>query len=192
MPGLKFQVRVSTITTPASVTTTVTGLIQGTYVFQLSLNGGLSTSQVTITVLAAGTGLTIFTTQAPVSVTDNDVGHGNSKGGQELGVRFRSSVTGSVTGIRFYKTAGLNGTHTGELYSNTGTRLASAVFTNETATGWQTVSFATPVAITANTTYVAAYFSSAGYYVEDNFYFFREICYKWSADCTGRRNRRRK
>ncbi len=38
------------ITTPASVTTTVTGLIQGIYVFQLAINGGSSTSQMTVTV----------------------------------------------------------------------------------------------------------------------------------------------
>src|SRR6185369_11336494 len=42
-----------TITTPAAVSTTVTGLIQGTYVFKLSVNGGVSTSQVTVTVNAA-------------------------------------------------------------------------------------------------------------------------------------------
>jgi hypothetical protein len=42
-----------TITTPSAVSTTVTGLIAGTYVFQLSLNAGASASQVTITVNAA-------------------------------------------------------------------------------------------------------------------------------------------
>ncbi len=40
----------ASITTPAAVTTTVTGLIQGSYVFRLSLNGGVSTAQVTVTV----------------------------------------------------------------------------------------------------------------------------------------------
>ena len=42
-----------TITSPTASSTTVTGLIQGTYIFQLSINGGVSTSQVTITVNAA-------------------------------------------------------------------------------------------------------------------------------------------
>ncbi|MDP4149388.1 MAG: T9SS type A sorting domain-containing protein [Bacteroidota bacterium] len=41
-----------TITSPSSVTTTVTGLVQGTYVFKLTLNGG-STSTVQVTVNAA-------------------------------------------------------------------------------------------------------------------------------------------
>ena len=53
---------------------------------------------------------------------------------------------------------------------STGTLLASATFTNETASGWQTVNFASPVAITANTTYVASYHSS-GYYSANANYF---------------------
>ena len=80
-----------------------------------------------------------------------------------LGVKFRSDVTGTVTGVRFYKGSGNNGPHTGLLYSNTGTLLAQANFTGETASGWQEVTFSTPVAIAANTTYIAAYFTSTGY-----------------------------
>ena len=49
--------------------------------------------------------------------------------------------------------------------------LASATFTNETASGWQQVTFATPVAITANTTYVASYHTNVGHYAEDDNYF---------------------
>ncbi|MCP3138209.1 DUF4082 domain-containing protein [Pyxidicoccus xibeiensis] len=83
----------------------------------------------------------------------------------ELGVKFRSSVPGTVAGIRFYKGSSANsGTHVGSLWSRSGQRLASATFTNETATGWQTVRFATPVSISANTTYVASYLSPRGRY----------------------------
>jgi hypothetical protein len=153
------------ITTPTAVSTTVTGLIQGTYVFQLSVNSGASTSQVTITVNPAVSSTTIFTTQTPPGGTQND---GNAI---ELGVKFRSSAAGFITGVRFYKTSGNAGTHTGELYSSTGTRLAQATFTGETATGWQAVTFSSPVAIVANTTYVAAYFSSAGNYTGTPNYF---------------------
>src|SRR5436190_643697 len=35
--------------------------------------------------------------------------------------------------------------------------IAAASFTGETATGWQQVNFATPISITANTTYLASY-----------------------------------
>ena len=37
-------------------------------------------------------------------------------------------------------------------------------FTNETASGWQEMDFATPIAITAGTTYVAGYFAPNGHY----------------------------
>ncbi|HEV2781198.1 MAG TPA: DUF4082 domain-containing protein [Actinophytocola sp.] len=82
----------------------------------------------------------------------------------ELGVKFRADVTGSITGVRFYKGAGNGGTHTGSLWSADGTRLASAIFDNETATGWQTATFDTPVPIAANTTYVASYFAPQSHY----------------------------
>src|SRR5207245_7236915 len=49
--------------------------------------------------------------------------------------------------------------------------LASATFTSETATGWQQVSFASPVAISANTTYVASYTDPNGGYAADQLYF---------------------
>src|SRR3954453_5267 len=49
--------------------------------------------------------------------------------------------------------------------------LGAAEFTSETATGWQQVSFGTPVAITANTTYVASYHTNVGGYAFDGAYF---------------------
>ena len=80
-----------------------------------------------------------------------------------LGVKFRSDVSGLVTGIRFYKGAGNNGTHIGLLYSSTGTPLAQATFTGETAAGWQQVNFSSAVSIAANTTYIAAFFTTSGF-----------------------------
>ena len=71
---------------------------------------------------------------------------------------------GYITGLRFFKGAGNDGPHVGHLWTNTGTQLALAVFTNETATGWQRVSLATPVPIEANTTYVASYHTQSGNY----------------------------
>src|SRR5205807_96651 len=53
----------------------------------------------------------------------------------------------------------------------TGTALASATFTSETTSGWQQVNFASPVAISANTTYVASYLAPIGRYAEDDNYF---------------------
>ena len=89
----------------------------------------------------------------------------------ELGVKFRTSVAGSITGIRFYKGAQNSGVHVGTLWSATGTLLASATFTAESAQGWQQVTFGTPVPVTANTTYVASYHAPNGGYAGDNNYF---------------------
>ncbi len=89
----------------------------------------------------------------------------------EVGVRFRSDVDGSISGLRFYKGTGNTGTHVGSLWSNTGTLLARATFSGETAAGWQQVLFTTPVAITANTTYVASYHTNVGNYAVNNSYF---------------------
>ena len=87
-----------------------------------------------------------------------------------LGVKFRSDVSGSVTGIRFYKGAGNNGTHIGLFYSSTGTLLAQATFTSETAAGWQQVNFSSAVSIAANTTYIAAFFSPSGFALNTNYF----------------------
>ena len=42
----------------------------------------------------------------------------------------------------------------------------------ETASGWQQVTFASPVPINANTTYVASYFAPAGHTAQDDSYFY--------------------
>jgi hypothetical protein len=89
----------------------------------------------------------------------------------ELGVKFRSDVSGQVTGIRFYKGAGNTGTHVGHLWTSSGTLLATATFTGESATGWQQVTFSSPVPISANTTYVASYYAPAGRYAVDEGFF---------------------
>jgi hypothetical protein len=82
----------------------------------------------------------------------------------ELGVKFRADVNGYISGIRFYKGPSNTGTHVGNLWTSTGTLLATATFTGESASGWQQVSFPAAVPITANTTYVASYFAPAGGY----------------------------
>jgi len=87
-----------------------------------------------------------------------------------LGTKFRSDMAGTITGIRFYKGAGNSGTHIGLLYSAGGALLAQATFTGETASGWQQVSFAAPVNIAANTTYIAAFYTTSGFAVDWNYF----------------------
>ncbi|WGV27942.1 DUF4082 domain-containing protein [Halotia branconii] len=105
------------------------------------------------------------TTATPTVVADPD------SSAIEVGVKFRSDVSGSITGIRFYKANSNTGTHVGSLWSSSGTQLATATFTGETASGWQQVNFSTPVAITANTTYIASYHTNVGHYSVDESYF---------------------
>ena len=109
-------------------------------------------------------------TDVPSSSTPAVVDSGDAKP-VELGVRFRADFDGYITGIRFYKASTNTGTHFGSLWTNTGTRLATATFTNETASGWQQVSFSSPVAVKANTTYVASYFTPTGHYSYSPFFF---------------------
>src|SRR5205814_14967 len=82
----------------------------------------------------------------------------------ELGVRFRVDTAGFINGIRFYKSAANTGAHVGNLWTTSGTLLASATFTGETASGWQQVQLSTPVSVAADTTYIASYHTNAGHY----------------------------
>ena len=82
----------------------------------------------------------------------------------EAGMRFRPDSNGFVSGVRFFKSAANTGTHSGSLWNSAGTRLASVTFSAETATGWQTASFDTPVAVTAGQNYVVSYTVPQGHY----------------------------
>lgn len=83
----------------------------------------------------------------------------------ELGTQFKVKTTGSATGIRFYKTPGNVGTHTGTLWSSTGQRLATVEFTRETSSGWQAAKFDTPVTLRSGRSYTVSYFAPQGSYV---------------------------
>ena len=119
---------------------------------------------VTVTV-ATSTSTSIWPSAVPVIVD------GGPDGASELGVKFKSDVSAWVTGIRFYKASANTGTHAGSLWTSTGTRLATATFVGESVSGWQQVLFSSPVAISANTVYVASYSCETGHYASDQFYF---------------------
>ena len=80
----------------------------------------------------------------------------------EVGLKFRATIPGYVTGVRFFKLAGATGTHIGHLWTMGGAKLAEVTFTNETASGWQTATFSPPAAIQANTTYIISYYVADG------------------------------
>ncbi len=110
---------------------------------------------------------TIFGSSAAPTTADS--GDRNSV---EVGVKFTSETFGTITGVRFYKSTANTGTHVGDLWSSTGQLLASANFAGESASGWQSVSFATPVTVLPNTTYVASYLAPNGHYADDVNYFY--------------------
>ena len=131
--------------------------------FQIFGNVSISCPALTGLTASSGSNISIFTTQIPKGVPGQDAP-------LELGTKFRSAVPGFITGIRFYKTTGYSGIHVGQLYSYPGgALLGQATFTGETASGWQTATFATPVAIAANTTYIASYYNTSGWYVSDQY-----------------------
>ncbi len=91
----------------------------------------------------------------------------------ELGMRFKADLDGTITGIRFYKSTANTGTHVGNLWTTSGTLLATGTFSGESASGWQQMTFTTPVDITAGTTYVASYFAPRGHYSSSPGFFFQ-------------------
>jgi parallel beta-helix repeat protein len=115
---------------------------------------------------AASTSYSIWeNTAKPVRAAANDTRS------IELGLKFQSKVAGQVEGVKFYKSSQNTGAHTGTLWNASGQNLATVSFSDETASGWQSATFATPVAIKPNTTYVISYHASKGRYAQDSGYF---------------------
>lgn len=99
----------------------------------------------------------------------NLVTHSDSSG-VEVGTRFSAKVDGTATGMRFWKGKGAAGPHTGTLWSSAGTKLATAKFTAETGSGWQTATFDKVVSLTSGSTYVVSYFAPNGRYAATHNY----------------------
>src|SRR5262249_22016974 len=99
-------------------------------------SGNLETPGAGVTVTVSGAGGACPCTIWPASPTPA-VASAPDNASVNVGVKFRSDQNGFITGIRFYKGAANIGTHVGRLWTAGGTQLASATFTNETASGWQ-------------------------------------------------------
>lgn len=85
-------------------------------------------------------------------------------------VKIRSSQNGFIKGVRFFAGTSVSGTYRAmlRLYNAPSTLLADQVFPSVTANGWNEILFTTPVAVTANTTYVVLIHSTAGNYVAES------------------------
>jgi hypothetical protein len=162
--GLPAGLSVNTRTGVISGTPTATGSFSVT--ISATNAAGTGSATLALTISASGSTASLFSaSNTPSIVTVND------PNAVDLGVKFQASTNGTITGIRFYKGPQNTGTHIGDLWSTSGTLLASATFTNETASGWQQVNFSSPVSITANTTYIASYHTNKGEYSADLDYF---------------------
>jgi Domain of unknown function (DUF4082)/Bacterial Ig domain/Carboxypeptidase regulatory-like domain len=168
----------ATTTADASGNYSFAGLVNGTYSVQPSSPGVIFTP-VSESVVLSGAGSTgmNFSAQTcncisiwPGATTPSLVDSSDGSA-VELGLKFTSSLPGVVYGIRFYKAGTNGGIHVGHLWTSTGTLLATATFTGETSSGWQQVTFSTPITITPNVTYVASYFAPSGHYSADTNYF---------------------
>ena len=162
-----------------TVTLTPSSSLVNSTVYALVVKGGLAgvtdlagnalASDVTSSFTAAGvsaSSLSLWPASARPAIVDS--GDAQSV---ELGTSFTSDSNGFITGLRFFKSAANTGTHTASLWTAGGQLLATTTFANETASGWQQVNFATPVAITAGTSYVASYHTNSGHYSVNRSYF---------------------
>ena len=161
-----------TLITNGVITGTPTAV--GTFSFTVQVSDVSSPVQTTnkplsIAIVTVSTVATIWPTSAVPGRVDGD----SDSAAVELGVKFRSDVTGSVVGIRFYKATANTGTHVGNLWTSNGMLLRAITFTNESASGWQQASFAatSSVAIASNTVYVVSYHATNGHYSCDTNYF---------------------
>ncbi len=73
----------------------------------------------------------IFTTQVPTGEYFD--------GPYELGTKFTVSKVARIKAIKYYKMPGETGTHVGRIWDFWGRQLGAFTFTDETASGWQTV-----------------------------------------------------
>jgi hypothetical protein len=139
----------STVGTSTFVYNTSTGA--GVY---LPLAGGTMTGAIDF-------GQLVFTYFIEPTTSFPDSGF---SGSGEWGTVFDFNSAGFVKGGAFYKQIGNTGTHSLSMWNyDTSAFLASTLFTGETAAGWQTQNFTTPIPVVPGVNYMIAYGSSTGH-----------------------------
>lgn len=136
---------------------TLPGMTYAYKILAYDLAGNLSNSNNGVSISLAY--ITIFTnSDTPPAISSND------PAGVNVGTRIRPTVNGYISGVRFYKNTDNTGTHTGNIWTTSGTNLGSVTFSNESSSGWQVAEFATPINVTAGTDYVVSYYAPNGNY----------------------------
>jgi hypothetical protein len=151
-----------TLSTSHSIT--LTGLTQGTTYYYRVTSVDTQSNTVSSPVAPATSSFTENVVSVWLPTSTPSAVDGGDTSAVEIGMKFRSDVAGTVTGVRFYKATTNTGTHIGHLWTSTGTLLGTVTFTNETASGWQQANFSTSIAIAANTTYIVSYYAPNGHY----------------------------
>jgi hypothetical protein len=93
----------------------------------------------------------------------------------EVGMKIQPSEDGFITALRFYKQTNNTGRHVGHLWASSGTQLAEAEFTGETASGWQVAVLPNPIPVVKDATYVTSYYATNGRYAFSPGFFFGTV-----------------
>jgi hypothetical protein len=125
-----------------------------------TLGDSILTDNNTFLTVGGGLNLTAASSTSDLSFWPNNNTPGNldtsdMNGSVDLGVKFQVDVPGTIKSVRFYK-ASADGSFVVSLWTSTGSLLAQTTV-NATGTGWKTATFATPITISPDTTYVASY-----------------------------------
>ncbi|NLE98437.1 MAG: DUF4082 domain-containing protein, partial [Propionibacterium sp.] len=89
----------------------------------------------------------------------------SDKTSANLGVKFSSDTSGSVTGLQFYRSDLQKQAYTASLWDLNGTLLSQTTFPASSSEGWQTAALPDPVKVNKGRWYVASYLASDGQYV---------------------------
>ncbi|ANZ36372.1 hypothetical protein BBK82_10165 [Lentzea guizhouensis] len=150
-----------------NVTFTPTGGFSGSASFQYTITNGFLQASTTVN-LSVGVPLV---TQSLFTLSDTPaMQNSNDNGPVELGVKFRCTVPGAnATGVRFFKGTLNTGPHSGRLWNaTTGALLATATFSGESSSGWQSANFPAPVPLTQNQLYIVSYHTTTKYSVTES------------------------
>lgn len=102
----------------------------------------------------------IFTNQTPSGVgNDSDY---------ELGTKFTTTQNAIITKIKYYKTAGETGSHSGKIWNANGEKLAEVSFTNESNFGWQIAELTSPILVFPGNVYIVSVNANTEYAYTSN------------------------